>query len=347
VKLKLTRRRLLQAGLAAGIGAELWYFRGWFGPYSPVQLAQWRLRSLGLYLSGARPVVAVSRCPSYDSDVLGSLRQAWRDAGRSQSEVRGKRVVLKPNLAGFNPGHPVTTAPEVVEAAIRLFAELGARDVVVADGPTFTTDIDGTLARTGLDRVLARQQVRFVDLDHDDLVEVPLKGGYTLMRTLFAPRTIAEAEYLVSMPKLKTHHWTTVSLSLKNLFGTVPGSRYGWPKNILHWAGIPFSILTLYETFRPRLAIVDGVVGMEADGPLVGTPRQTGVLLLGEDGVAVDATAARLMGFDPDEVLHLRFAGLWGLGVTDGGRIEVRGTPLAEVRQKFTPPPSSGEDRLS
>jgi uncharacterized protein (DUF362 family) len=338
---------LIQAGLLAGIGAEVWYFRGWFGPYNPLQLAHWRLRSLQVYLSGVRPVVAISKCPSYQADVLAALRQAWNAAGRSAAEVRGKSVVLKPNLAGFNPGHPVTTAPEVVEAAIRLFGELGAREVVVADGPTFTTDIDGTLAHTGLDKVLERHGVRFVDLDHDDLVEVPLKGGYTFMKTLFAPRTIAQAEYLVSMPKLKTHHWTTVSLSLKNLFGVVPGSRYGWPKNVLHWAGIPFSILALYDTFRPQLAIVDGVVGMEADGPLVGTPRQTGVLLVGEDGVAVDATAARLMGFDPDEALHLRFAGLWGLGVTDGSRIDIRGARLEDVRQKFTPPPTSGEDRLS
>jgi uncharacterized protein (DUF362 family) len=242
----------------------------------------------------------------------------------------------------------VTRSHEIADEVERRVAEeLGAREVVVADGPTFTTDIEGVLTRTGLDRVLRRHGVPFVDLDHDDLVEIPLKGGYTQMRTLFAPRTIAEAEYLVSMPKMKTHHWTTVSLSLKNLFGTVPGSRYGWPKNILHWAGIPFSILTLYDTFRPRLAIVDGVVGMEADGPLVGTPRNSGVLLLGADGVAVDATAARVMGFEPDDVLHLRFAGLWGLGVTDKARIDVRGVRLEDVRQHYQPPPTSGEDRLS
>jgi uncharacterized protein (DUF362 family) len=347
MNLRPTRRQVLQAALLAAIGTELWYFKGWFGPYNPLQLAQWRLRSLWLYVTGARPVVAIARCASYQSDVLGALRLAWRDSGRPASEVKGKRVVLKPNLAGFDPGHPVTTAPEVVEAAILLFRELGAAEIVVADGPTFTTDIEGVLARTGLDKVLKRQGVRFVDLDHDDLVEIPLKGGYTSMKSLFAPRTIVDAEYLVSMPKLKTHHWTTVSLSLKNLFGTVPGSRYGWPKNILHWEGIPFSILALYDTFRPQLAIVDGIVGMEADGPLVGRARDSGVLLVGADGVAVDATASRLMGFDPDQVLHLRFAGLWGLGVTDGGRIEVTGERLAGVAQKYEPPPTSGEDRLS
>jgi uncharacterized protein (DUF362 family) len=174
-----------------------------------------------------------------------------------------------------------------------------------------------------------------------------MRGGYTSMATLFAPKTIVDAEYLVSMPKLKTHHWTTVSLSLKNLFGTVPGSRYGWPKNVLHFAGIPFSILALYDTLRPHLAIVDGVVGMEADGPFVGSARKTGVLVVGADGVAVDATATRLMGLNPDDVTHLRFAGLWGLGITDGTRIDVRGTRLEDVSQRYKPAPTGSEDRLS
>src|SRR5207248_5396747 len=105
-------------------------------------------RSLSLYLSGARPVVAIARSTTYElPELQAALRQAWTDSGAPASEVRGKRVVLKPNLAGFNPGHPVTTAAEVVEAALIHFKELGAREVVVADEPTFTTDIEGTLTR--------------------------------------------------------------------------------------------------------------------------------------------------------------------------------------------------------
>src|SRR5262245_66568541 len=93
------------------------------------------------------------------------------------------------------------------------------------------------------------------------------------------------------MPKLKTHHWAGVTLSLKNMFGVVPGSVYGWPKNALHWAGIHGSILDINSSLPiPQFAIVDGIVGMEGNGPLQGQAKQSGVLILGEDLVAVDAT---------------------------------------------------------
>jgi uncharacterized protein (DUF362 family) len=75
------------------------------------------------------------------------------------------------------------------------------------------------------------------------------------------------------MPKVKTHHWTGVTLSMKNMFGVVPGSRYGWPKNVLHWAGINESILDICATVRPHFVIADGIIAMEGDGPLNGTPK--------------------------------------------------------------------------
>src|SRR5436305_14735247 len=101
------------------------------------------------------------------------------------------------------------------------------------------------------------------------------------------------------MDKLKSHHLAGLTSSMKNLFGVMPGVCYGWPKNVLHHAGIPGSILDINAAVRPSLAIVDGVVGMEGDGPIMGTPVASGVLVMGGNLAAVDATAARLMGFDP------------------------------------------------
>jgi uncharacterized protein (DUF362 family) len=112
------------------------------------------------------------------------------------------------------------------------------------------------------------------------------------------------------MPKMKTHHWSGVTLSLKNMFGIVPGSCYGWPKNILHWAGIANSILDINSAVRPHLAIVDGITGMEGNGPIQGTPKSCGLLILGNDPVAVDATCARVMGLRPERIDYLRRAGL-------------------------------------
>ena len=108
------------------------------------------------------------------------------------------------------------------------------------------------------------------------------------------------------MPKIKTHHWSGVTLSMKNMFGVVPGTRYGWPKNILHWKGIQESILDLCATVPIHFVIADGIVAMEGNGPLNGTPRPLGTIVLADDPVAADATCARLMGFDPGRLVHIR-----------------------------------------
>jgi len=111
------------------------------------------------------------------------------------------------------------------------------------------------------------------------------------------------------MPKVKTHHWAGVTLSLKNMFGVVPGMKYGWPKNLLHWSGIHESILDICATVPIHFVIADGITAMEGNGPLQGSARQLGKIVLADDPVAADATCARLMGFDPLQVRHLSEGG--------------------------------------
>jgi len=177
----------------------------------------------------------------------------------------------------------------------------------------------------------------FVDLDYDDPRPVPLADGwFPGIRDLWLPRHVREAQLIVSVPKLKTHHWAGVSLSLKNLFGIVPGTRYGWPKNILHINGITASILGLYETVRPMVSVVDGIVGMEGDGPLFGSAVAHGLLAVGRDPVAVDATCARLMGFSLKDIPHLAAADWAGVGQT--ARIETRGASEQLIRRYERPP---------
>ena len=93
---------------------------------------------------------------------------------------------------------------------------------------------------------------------------------------------------------------------MKNMFGVVPGARYGWPKNLLHWKGIQESILDLCATVPIRFVIADGIVAMEGNGPLNGSARSLGKIVLADDPVAADATCARLMGFRPDSIAHIR-----------------------------------------
>jgi uncharacterized protein (DUF362 family) len=121
---------------------------------------------------------------------------------------------------------------------------------------------------------------------------------------------------------------------MKNFFGVVPGAVYGWPKNVLHWRGIDNSIVDLAATIRPGLAIVDGIVGMEGDGPIMGTPRPVGCVLMGTDPVAVDATCARVMGLRPERISSLRMAGEF-LGNIDADAIVQRGERLERFVTPF------------
>jgi uncharacterized protein (DUF362 family) len=126
-----------------------------------------------------------------------------------------------------------------------------------------------------------------------------------------------------------------VTLSLKNMFGIVPGGCYGWPKNVLHWAGIDNSILDINAAARPDFAIIDGIVGMEGNGPTQGTPKPARVLIFGEDPVAVDATGCRVMGLRPEKVRYLARAGTL-LGNLETAKIQQIGESVSSVQTAFS-----------
>jgi uncharacterized protein (DUF362 family) len=235
-------------------------------------------------------------------------------------DVRGKSVLLKPNIVEYIPGKPVNTDPQLVGAAADAFLRLDAASVSVGEGPGHHRDTDLLLHETALGDQLAQRKIRFVDLNRDELIKTKLQATYSGLGHLWLPRTVLASDFIVSMPKVKTHHWTGVTLSMKNMFGIVPGSRYGWPKNILHWAGIHESILDICATVRPHFVIADGIIAMAGDGPLNGYPRQLKTVLLADDPVAADSTLTRLIGFDPTAVAHIRQGGHF-LGNLDRGAL--------------------------
>jgi uncharacterized protein (DUF362 family) len=278
------------------------------------------LRALGINL----------RARGYDVDLADVIGRGLADL---RVDVRGKRVLLKPNLVEYEPGTVINTNSRVVVGAAVALRRAGARTVVVAEGPGHRRDVEYLTTSTGLYDHLREERIPFVDLNHDDVQRVALRSSFTGMKDLELPRALLEADLVVTMPKLKTHHWAGMTCCLKNLFGVVPGAVYGWPKNLLHFKGIENSILDLAATVRPGLAIVDAVVGMEGDGPIMGTPRPVGAVLMGTDPVAVDACAARVMGFVPERLPYLATAGEF-LGHIDAARIDVRGDGL----QRFVTP---------
>jgi uncharacterized protein (DUF362 family) len=226
-------------------------------------------------------------------------------------DVRGKSILLKPNLVEYIADKPVNTDTQLIGAAVEAFLRLGACSVAVAEGPGHHRDTELLLFQTGLGDHLYHRRVRFVDLNRDGLAKIKLQANYSGLGHLWLPRTVLNSDFIVSMPKVKTHHWTGVTLSLKNMFGIVPGCRYGWPKNVLHWAGIHESVLDICATVRPNFVIADAIVAMEGDGPLNGTARNLNTILLSDDPVAADVVGARMLGLVPERIRYIREASLF------------------------------------
>jgi uncharacterized protein (DUF362 family) len=284
------------------------------------------------YRKPATSRVAILEARSYQTSLEDIIRHGIH---LFKLDLKGKRIVLKPNLVEFDPKGVINTHPAVIEAAIASFRSLGAREVVVAEGPGHRRDNEYLLTASGIYDVINEHRVRYVDLNTDDVRRTKLRSSFTNLSELYLPETLFNADLLVSMPKLKTHHWAGVTLSLKNMFGVVPGSVYGWPKNALHWAGIHRSILDINSSLPiPQFAIVDGIVGMEGNGPLQGQAKQSGVLILGDDLVAVDATAARLMKIEPRKIDYLEIADRF-LGNISHERIVLVGEQLERFQQDY------------
>jgi uncharacterized protein (DUF362 family) len=237
-------------------------------------------------------------------------------------------------MVEYEPGTAINTDPRVVVGAAVAFRRAGAASVIVGEGPGHRRDTEYLLTSTGLYEHLRDERIRFVDLNQDDVREVALGSRFTGLTSLSLPVELLASDLIVSMPKLKTHHWAGLTASMKNFFGVVPGAVYGWPKNVLHVHGIEASILDLNATIRPHLSILDGVTGMEGDGPIMGQPRHVGLIGMSTDLVSLDATAARVIGLDPARLPYLEIAGKF-LGNLETARIEQRGEPISRYACTF------------
>jgi uncharacterized protein (DUF362 family) len=252
----------------------------------------------------AKPaIVSITRAPAYDQSLYDTLR---RILAEHKLNVRGKRVVLKPNLVEFDSSTAINTHPLLVHAALEGLRALGAADVRIAEGPGHRRITLDLADAAGYFSTIPEFERIFTDLNLDEVKEVSIPRPVSKLRSLYLPNTVLGCDLLVSLPKMKTHHWVGATLSMKNFFGLVPGQIYGWPKNVLHWAGIDESIADIYKLVPKTFALVDGIVGMEGNGPIQGTPKPVGALVAGADLKSVDATCCRIMGINPDRVRYLQ-----------------------------------------
>jgi uncharacterized protein (DUF362 family) len=279
--------------------------------------------------------VGLIRCADYSrANLLEAIRAGWRLT--RPPDVRGKRIVIKPNIADFSPERPIHTDARLVEALVAHLKEMGAGKITVGDGPPHNRDTELLFRQTGYEALAERQGLSLIDLNYDDLRPIrnpnPRAG---LLKDLSLAEAVLAADVIISVPKLKTHRYAGVTLSLKNMFGILPGMVYGWPKNILHWNGIPLSICEINGAIKSHFSIVDGVVGMEGYGPLLGSAKKAGVLVMGDNALAVDATAARVMGVEPGLVEYMIMAQKLKLGSLRRQDIAVSGESIDQFRTDF------------
>lgn len=288
-------------------------------------------------LGGTEACRRTPKCPvtllgmaDYSRDVAKDVAAAFAADGLA---LKGKKVLLKPNFVEVHPDRPVNTHPAVIANVAEACLRIGASEVVVGEAPGHRRDPWHSVLHPAL-RSALDPRVRRLDLNHGRAAAVPNKGGRSGVKGFFVAAPALEADVVISLPKLKTHHWTGLTLSLKNMFGVLPGIHYGWPKNPLHFAGIENSILDLARTLPPHYAVIDGVVGMEGDGPIMGRPKAVGVLVLSRYPLAADAVAARVMGFEPERVPYLVGASRFLPGIEERA-IEHRGEPEERFATAF------------
>lgn len=251
--------------------------------------------------SGQDVPVSILSIPTPEKDF-------FQDIARIMSEdnlnLKGKSVLLKPNFVEYHPGRPINTDIRVIRQVAEACLFLGASRVSIGEAAGHRRDPWFSVQNPKI-RSEINPRVPCLDLNHGNLRKIPNRGYYTGLPHFQIAAPLLESDIVISLPKLKTHHWVGVTLAMKNLFGTLPGIVYGWPKNLLHIKGIENSIVDLALTIPIHYAIIDGIIGMEGDGPILGTEKPVGALIMGRDLLGVDSTAARIMGFDPYKIRYM------------------------------------------
>lgn len=262
-------------------------------------------------------------------------------------DLEGKSVLVKPNAARLaSPGDGVTSHPLVVAATVDHLKENGVRRIAIGESCIFGVNSGEAFRVTGMKGVSEEKKVELLDLDQGDPMEITIPAG-KVIRKIKVPAVLREFDFIISVPVMKTHMHTRVTLSIKNMKGLLwrrekarfHQLRYG-KKVTKGDKELDIAISEMASVLFPHLAVIDGTVGMEGMGPAYGRGKKMGVVLVGRNALSADAVAARLMGLSPEAIPHLRLTAEKGLGEIDPQKISVDPRNYSKWVAPFEPPPS-------
>ena len=275
-----------------------------------------------------------------DEKVDKAVRKAVEMVGGFKNLINEKRsVLIKPNLVWpEKSGTGITTDSRVIEAVTKLVLEYYPKRVVIGEGCGLGYFVREARERdtminfrvSGTMDVAERLGVDLIDLNKDDKVEVKVPNAF-VMKKFRVAKTALDADVRISVPVLKTHSQSTITCSLKNMKGALPGVE----KRLTHKLGLERGIVDLNMVIKPHFALVDAIRGMQGIWRHPQDTVKMDLILAGSDPVAVDSVCSRLMGFDPSKILYLKLAQEANLGVSDTLKIKVVGEKLENVTRKF------------
>lgn len=241
------------------------------------------------------------------------------------------KVIIKPNLCALKrPETGATTDVKVVEALIRIIKrEEPTARIYIVESDTHIRDTWKAFELLGFLRLREKYGVELINLTEEELVEVNIDNGHFFQK-IHVPKILTGEKLLISAAKLKTHSFEKMSCALKNLFGLLPEKN----KHVYH----PYLNKVLFDVmrlFNPTLNVIDGIYVMESGGPIKGEARKARVLVVGDNVIATDIIAAKLMGFNPLDVPYLEYA-IKHLGV-NMEEVEVYGDGVRSLNFKFIP----------
>jgi len=290
--------------------------------------------------------VSIIRCCSYNyKDVEFAVKEAIKKIGGTEKFFKsGQKVLIKPNILSAKlPEKAVTTHPEIIRAIIRIVKSAGAVPSVGESPGGAVSGAERFWDKCGIKKVCEEENCEMLFFEKTGAVCVQSKNPKNKsLKTLEIARPCLEYDCVITVPKFKTHNLVFLTGAVKNLYGCIPGLRKSmYHKHAPHPIDFSEILVDILAIVKPKLSIMDAVVGMEGEGPAAGKVRDIGLIMASDDAVAMDTVMCEISNFNINKMYHLLSASASGLGCSDISKIEITGEKLETVRIKnFKVPPN-------
>ena len=272
-------------------------------------------------MEGQRSVIAIKTAT--EAGLLNEIHDCLQESGCLKRIEASNSIVIKPNLITDNPAYiesGANTSMAVLTSLLRIIRKIKPDARIVIGESDVGTKVKGRLLSEayrimGFHDLCEKFNVTAVNFSEEEKVKIPLEKGL-YFKEITVPAEAFKADLIIGIPKIKTHKYAKLTCSLKNMFGMIPN-----PKRVIYHNHLDEAIVDINQAFgRKTIALVDGIVSMEGNGPVYGTPVKTDVILASTDLVALDYVVAKMIGLDPDDIPYIRLAESVGLGQTENIR---------------------------